>query len=122
MNVKTRKGRAPMKKEPRNVPEIDEGSGNVFADVGLEVSDIDMVKVHLALEINRTIQKRKLTQAAAGALMGVDQAKVSKIVRGRLDEFSQDRLMAFLAALGRDIEIRVSSGYRTDRGRVRACS
>jgi predicted XRE-type DNA-binding protein len=111
-----------MKKVLKPVPKVDMGSGNVFADIGVDLSDVDLVKVHLALEINRTIQKRKLTQASAGEKMGVDQAKVSKIVRGRLDEFSQERLMSFLLALGRDIEVRVSQRYRNDRGRVRACS
>ena len=111
-----------MTKERKGVPKIDEGSGDVFADIGVQLSDVDLVKVHLALEINRTIQKRKITQAVAGEKMGVDQAKVSKIVRGRLEEFSQERLMSFLLSLGRDIEVRVSQRYRNERGRVRACS
>ena len=113
-----------MSKEPKDVPVIDEGSGNVFTDVGLEMSEIDMIKVQLALAINRTIQKRGLTQAAAGRLMGVDQSKVSKIVRGRLDEFSLERLAKFLLDLGRDIEWRLPERYRTERGqfRMRACS
>jgi predicted XRE-type DNA-binding protein len=112
-----------MSKEPRDVPMIDEGSGNVFTDVGLEMSEIDILKVHLALAINRTIQKRRLTQAEAGRKMGIDQSKVSKIVRGRLDDFSQERLIRFLLDLGRDVEIRVSERYKNERGqfRVRAC-
>jgi predicted XRE-type DNA-binding protein len=103
---------------------IDEGSGNVFKDLGLDLSETDLLKVHLALAINRTIQKRGLTQAAAAKKMGIDQAKVSKIVRGRLEDFSQERLIKFLLDLGRDVELRVSERYRSERGqfRIRACS
>lgn len=46
-----------------------------------------------------------LTQAAAAAIMGVDQPKVSLIANGRLDGFTQDRLMRYLRALGDDVEI-----------------
>jgi predicted XRE-type DNA-binding protein len=113
-----------MRKGLKGVPFVDEGSGNVFTDVGLEMSDTDMLKVCLALAINRTIQKKKITQAEAGEKMGVDQAKVSKIVRGRLDEFSPERLIQCLLLLGRDIEVFVSDRYRSKPGRlrVRACS
>jgi len=108
-----------MRKEPKAVPAIDEGSGDVFADVGLEMSDIDMMKIHLALAINRTIRKRRLTQAEAGSKMGIDQSKVSKIVRGRLGDFSQERLIKFLLDLGRDVELRVSGQYKETRGKAR---
>ena len=51
------------------------------------------------------IENRKLTQAKATSLLGVDQAKVSALLRGKLSGFSTDRLLRFLNALGQDIEI-----------------
>ena len=107
-----------MRTASRNVTHIDQGTGNVFTDVGLEMSETDMLKVHLALAINRTIQKRRLTQAEAGLKMGIDQTKVSKIVRGRLDDFSQERLIKFLLDLGRDVELTVSGRYKDKRGKI----
>jgi len=70
-----RKRRAVSKRQ-QNPDEIIRSSGNVFADLGLPSAPEDMIKAEMALAIARSIQKRNLTQAAAGKLIGVDQAKV----------------------------------------------
>jgi predicted XRE-type DNA-binding protein len=80
-------------------------SGNVFADLGLPNADEEAAKVDLAFEISQIIEERGLTQTQAAEVMGVDQPKVSALVRYRLDGFSMERLYRFLNALGRDIEI-----------------
>ena len=99
---------------------ITKGSGNVFADLGLPDADELLVKATLAIEIERIIRQRKLTQHAAAKLMGIDQPKVSHILRGRLEGYSTERLMGFLTALGRDIEIVVRKAPRSRRqGRVK---
>jgi len=108
-----------MSKERKSVPAVDEGSGNVFADIGLDMSGDDMLKVHVALVINHTIKQRGLTQAEAGVIMGLDQSKVSKILRGRLSEFKEGRLIDCLLSLGRDMEVRFPGRWRTDRGEIR---
>ena len=64
------------------------------------------------------IEARKLTQVAAAKLLGVDQPKVSPIYRGRLDDFSIERLMRFLNALGHDLRITVEAKPRKRRGRM----
>src|SRR6476469_3942811 len=51
------------------------------------------------------IAERKLSQVRAAKLLGIDQPKVSALLRGKLDGFSIDRLFRFLNALGRDVEI-----------------
>lgn len=80
-------------------------SGNVFEDLGLSAADELQAKADLAFEISRTIEDRGLTQAAAAELLGVDQPKVSALVRGRLTGFSMERLYRYLIALGKEIEI-----------------
>jgi predicted XRE-type DNA-binding protein len=80
-------------------------SGNVFADLGLPNADQLLAKADLAIEISQVIEERGLTQAEAAEIMGVDQPKVSAIVRGRLEGISMERLYRFLVALGRDVEI-----------------
>jgi predicted XRE-type DNA-binding protein len=57
------------------------------------------------VRIDRTIRQRKLTQAAAAQLMGIDQPKISAMLAGRFRGYSVERLMRFLVALGHDVEI-----------------
>lgn len=81
------------------------GSGNVFEDLGLPNSDELMAKAKLASQVSSIIQHRHLTQAAAADLLGITQPRVSDLVRGRLDKFSLEKLLDFLLALDRDVEI-----------------
>ena len=74
------------------------GSGNVFADVGLPDAEDTLAKARLAEAIAEAIERRDLTQTETAAILGVDQPKISKIVNGRLEGFTQDRLMRSGAA------------------------
>jgi predicted XRE-type DNA-binding protein len=96
------------------------GSSNVFADLGIAEPDEELAKAQLASLIRDATKLRWLTQAAAAALTGLDQPKVSAFVNGRLGGFSSDRLMRCLTALGQDVEIVVKTKARgTGRGRLR---
>src|SRR3990167_4776305 len=88
--------------------EIAESSGNVFADLGFKNPEEMLAKANLAILICDTIKKRKLTQKKAAEAMGIDQPKVSAILRGRLSGFTIERLMRFLMALGIDIIIKAT--------------
>lgn len=91
------------------------GSRNVFADVGLPNAEDALAKAKLAEAIAEAIERRNLTQSETAAILGVDQPKVSRIVNGRLDGFTQDRLMRYLRALGEDVEIRVTHSKEGNR-------
>jgi predicted XRE-type DNA-binding protein len=93
---------------------VEAGSGNVFADLGYADAKERSLKVQLAMEVNRLLKTRGTTQAEAAAALGILQPHVSDLARYRLDRFSVERLMAFLVALGRDVEIRI--GARAGRG------
>lgn len=82
-------------------------SGNVFADLGLPKPDDLLAKAELAAKIIEEIQRRRLTQSQAAAMLGIDQPKISALKQGKLSGFSIERLMRFLLLLGRDIEITV---------------
>lgn len=71
------------------------GSGNVFADIGLPNPEEALAKTRWAEAIGETIRRRRLTQAEAAAVMGLDESKVSLIINGRLDGFTKDRLTRF---------------------------
>ncbi len=83
------------------------GSGNVFEDLGYSNPAESQAKADLSRQIHQVIQNRKLTQKEAAEVMGIDQPKVSDIIRGKLSKYTLDRLIRFLRLLGRDIEIRV---------------
>ncbi len=84
---------------------VEEGSGNVFADIGLPHAEERLAKANLAFRITEVIRAQRLTQTAAAKLFEVDQPKVSRLMRGQLAGFSTDRLMHFLTLLGRDVDI-----------------
>jgi len=85
--------------------EITRGSGNVFADLGYPDAGERQTKLRLAHALNQVIARRRLTQAAAAELLGVNQPKVSALMSYKLEGFSVERLMTFLTALDRDVEI-----------------
>jgi predicted XRE-type DNA-binding protein len=82
-------------------------SGNVFEDLGLPDAPQLRIKASLAHQISRIIDKREMTQAKAAAVLGIDQPKVSALVRGHLEKFSIERLCDFLRALGCDVHIQI---------------
>jgi predicted XRE-type DNA-binding protein len=83
------------------------GSGNVFADIGFANAGEMLAKSDLVRHINKIIEQRGLTQVEAAKLLGINQPKVSALKRGRLTQFSIDRLMRFLVALGQGVDISV---------------
>lgn len=87
--------------------QVEESSGNVFADLGFPKPEQELLKARLTLQIYRTLKQRGLTQAKAGEILGIKQPHVSDLMRGRSGSFSVGRLMEFLTALGQDVEITV---------------
>ncbi len=92
----------------RDIPH-EAGSGNVFADLCFAPAEAAELTVKSALiaAIGDTIRERGLTQAQAASLCGTDQPTLSKVLRGRMESVTIDRLAAWLNALGRTVEIRV---------------
>src|SRR5712672_2730131 len=84
---------------------VEQGSGNVFADLDLPNPNLALAKAELVQRIRQLIADRKLTQVRAAKLLGLDQPKVSALVRGRVEGYSLDRLFRFLNALGQRVEI-----------------
>ena len=108
-----------VKKREADIP-VTASSGNVFADLGLAEPEEELTKAQLATHIRQIIKRRRITQRAAAAIMGIDQPKVSALLNGRLTNFSSDRLMRLLNALGQDVEIVVKAKPRgRGPGRIR---
>jgi predicted XRE-type DNA-binding protein len=96
-----------MAVKKKNRMTFEKSSGNVLADIGFANPEREQLKAHLALQIYRIIKERHLTQAQAGALLGIKQPHVSALMRNRSGNFSVERLMDFLVALEQDVEITV---------------
>ena len=86
---------------------VEAGSGNVFADLGIPNPHIALAKAELVQHIRQLIADRKLTQSQAADLLGIDQPKVSALIRGRVEGYTIDRLIRFLNALGQCVQITI---------------
>ena len=93
------------KKRRNQSGRITEGSGNVFADMGLPNSEQELIKAQLTLQIYSLLKGSGKTQAEMGKILGVQQPQISLLLRNRSENFSVGRLMEFLTALRQDVEI-----------------
>lgn len=88
-------------------PVVEFGSGNLWADIGRPDADEALARAELMNRVTSIIRQRRLTQARAAEILGTNQPTVSDLMRGKLSRFSLERLIAFLNALDRDVEITV---------------
>jgi predicted XRE-type DNA-binding protein len=84
---------------------ITKSSGNVYADLGFKNPEEHALKAELVRQIAAVMKDQELTQTAAARRIGIDQPDVSKLLRGHFRQFSVERLMRFLVALGQDVKI-----------------
>ena len=104
--------KAKVPKKRRRVTRVTEGSGNVFADLGLPNPEQELLKARLTLQIHTILKDSGMTQAEIGRILGVQQPQVSLLMRNRAGNFSIGRLMEFLIALRQDVEITVRPARR----------
>lgn len=99
--------------------EIERGSGNVFTDLGLADGETHLLKAELVTRIDRIIRQRGLKQVDAAKLLGLSQPDVSRLLRGNFQEYSMERLLRLLTALGRDVNIVIRKPRSERPGRLR---
>jgi predicted XRE-type DNA-binding protein len=87
--------------------QVEDSTGNVFEDMELPDAETRLAKSHLARRIAQLIKAQRLSQMEAAGKLGIDQPKVSALVRGRLKDFSTERLMRFITALDQDVIITI---------------
>jgi len=85
--------------------EIEESTGNVYADLGMEDADEMMVKALLATKIGEIIDGRNWIQQQAAEVLGINQPKLSKMLRGQFRGINESKMLDCLAHLGRDAQI-----------------
>jgi predicted XRE-type DNA-binding protein len=100
--------------------QIEQGQGNVFADLGLDNADELLVKAELARKINKILEELHLYQLQAAQLLWVDQPKISALMNSKLSGYSIERLFRFLTILGQDVRIAVKTkSPRSKQGQVK---
>ena len=98
--------------------DVEVGSGNVFADLGLPGAEEHLVKAQLVAKISDIIKYSGLTQTEAAKLLGISQPDVSRLLRGNFRDYSLARLLKILTLLGRNIEIRIGRRRAQQPGRL----
>lgn len=92
--------------------EIERGTKNVYADLGLPDAEEMLVKAQLATKIGEILKSRKLTQMQAAELLGLPQPKLSNMLRGQFRGISEAKMLECLTRLGRNVEIVVKAARR----------
>jgi|JI6StandDraft_1071083.scaffolds.fasta_scaffold06909_1 predicted XRE-type DNA-binding protein len=87
---------------------VEEGSGNVFADLGLSNANALLVKSELALAIRDIVRARGWTQVNAASMLSIPASDMSDLMRGKLTRFGRERLEDLIVRLGVDVQIRLT--------------
>jgi predicted XRE-type DNA-binding protein len=88
---------------------ITPSSGNVFQDLGNEDSDVLIIKAKLVQKMSEIIDERKMTQTQAAKVLGIDQPKISALLKGKLSEFSIEGLIQYLNSFDTKVELLFTS-------------
>jgi len=88
---------------------IQESKRNVFRDLGFDIDESENLRIRsdLMIELSELIHNKGWTQAKAAQLMGVSQPRISDLVRGKIDRFSIDSLIAMLGSAG--VRVRITT-------------
>ena len=57
------------------------------------------------IALSKLIENRGLTQVQAATLLGVSQPRISDLIRGKIDRFSIDTLVAMLGHAGVRVQL-----------------
>lgn len=84
------------------------GSGNVFADLGLENPEELLVKAGFFHQISLAIEANGWTDAQAALAMQVEVSELRDLIRGRRFDLTVERLFQLLNRLGQDVQVLVT--------------
>jgi len=107
-----------MKRTNSPVADFVVGSGDYLKDRGYANPVEARVKFFMANQIALTAETRKLSQAAVGAITGLKQPDVSRIINGNVKDYSVWRLVATLKELGWDITVEIRRSPEGRNGQI----
>lgn len=84
---------------------------NIFAELGFppEEAAILAIRSDLMCKLAATIEKRGWSQTEAAKVLGISQARVSDLVRGKWEKFSIDMLITLAARAGLHPKIKLAA-------------
>ena len=97
-----------MSTKKRKRIEFEEGSGNVFADLGLKDGDQLLARAQIGFHVFKILKDKKLKQREISTILGIAQPDVSHLMNGHFSRFTTDKLLDFLRRLDRKVTIEVS--------------
>jgi predicted XRE-type DNA-binding protein len=82
-------------------------SGNVFIDLGYSPDEATILQLRadLMADLRKWIKAKRLTQMKAGEILGISQARVSDLIRGKWDRFSLEMLITLATRTGMRIRL-----------------
>jgi predicted XRE-type DNA-binding protein len=88
-------------------PTFEEGSGNVFADLGVDDADGLFARAQLGFPVHKLLTARKLKQRDIASLLGIKQPEVSHLMNGHFSRFTADKLFDYLKRLDQKVTIQI---------------
>ena len=98
---------------------VERSSGNVFADLDVPDADAHLLKAELVSRIDTIVRQRGITRTEAARILGLSQPDVSRFLRGDFRQYSLERLVRLLTALGRDLDIVIRQPRSATGGKLR---
>lgn len=95
---------------------VERGNGNVFTDLGHPDPETHLLKAELVTRIDDIIRGRGLKQVEAAKLLGLSQPDVSRLLRGNFRDYSVERLLRLLTALGCDVQLNIQKSQSSRTG------
>jgi predicted XRE-type DNA-binding protein len=91
---------------------FEQGSGNIFADLGLKDSDQLLARAQIGYYVFKILEDRKLKQREISDILGIAQPDVSHLMNGHFSRFTTDKLLDFLKRLDQKVTIEVSRHHK----------
>jgi predicted XRE-type DNA-binding protein len=92
---------------------------NIFADLGLKNAEELRARSDLMSEVVTIIRNSGLSQKEIAEILKISAPKVSALMTGKINDFSNDTLVYYLTLLGCNVEIRVLPQRRISRSMKR---
>jgi len=88
---------------------IENGSENVFVDVGFQpdLAHNLLLRAEMMIRVERFVKQGRMTQQAAARVLGVTQPRLNQLLKRKIELFSLDALVNMLSNAGMRVELRV---------------
>jgi predicted XRE-type DNA-binding protein len=103
-----------MSTKKRRQIKMEEGSGNIFADLGLEDAGELYTRAQIGIHVFKILKDKKLKQREIAEVLGIAQPDVSHLMNGHFSRFTTDKLFDFLKRLDRKVRIEVSRHHKEE--------